>query len=136
MGYHISAYPFLFHALIISAICSIIGPFGGFLASGFKRACKRKASFIQLMFFFSAYQNEPKLCMLQNFGSFIPGHGGVTDRCDCMFLCAAIIHFYYNAFGKSRTESFKKRYINYGFVSISVKEDGTHGLGFCDASHV
>jgi len=90
MGYHISAYPFLFHALIISAICSIIGPFGGFLASGFKRACKRK-----------------------NFGSFIPGHGGVTDRCDCMFLCAAIIHFYYNA-----------------FVSFS------DGLGHFDAPHL
>ncbi len=36
--------------------------------------------------------------ILQNFGSFIPGHGGVTDRCDCMFLCAAIINFYYDAF--------------------------------------
>ena len=46
------------------------------------------------------------LLALQNFGSFIPGHGGVTDRCDCMFLCAAIIHFYYNAFGEERVAAF------------------------------
>ena len=58
MGYHVSAYPFLLHALVISAVCSIIGPFGGFLASGFKRACMRKARFIQFLVFFSAYQNE------------------------------------------------------------------------------
>ena len=38
-----SVYPFLVHAFVISAICSVVGPFGGFLASGFKRACKRKA---------------------------------------------------------------------------------------------
>ena len=55
----------------------------------------------------STFLLSPKPCsnvylprVLQNFGSFIPGHGGVTDRCDCMFLCAAIIHFYYNAFGE------------------------------------
>lgn len=88
-GFQISVYPFLVHAFVISAICSVIGPFGGFLASGFKRACKRK-----------------------NFGSLIPGHGGVTDRCDCMFLCAAIIHFYYNAF---------------------VKEDQINASGYCAA---
>jgi phosphatidate cytidylyltransferase len=33
---------------------------------------------------------------LQNFGSVIPGHGGVLDRCDCMFLMAAFIYVYHN----------------------------------------
>ena len=61
----------LFHGMFISLFCSVIGPFGGFLASGLKRACKRK-----------------------NFGSFIPGHGGVLDRCDCMFLMAGFSYVY------------------------------------------
>ena len=59
------------NGVFISLFCSLIGPFGGFLASGLKRACKRK-----------------------NFGSFIPGHGGVLDRCDCMFLMAGFSYVY------------------------------------------
>ena len=39
---------------------SIIAPFGGFFASGFKRGFK-----------------------IKDFGDFIPGHGGMTDRMDC-----------------------------------------------------
>jgi phosphatidate cytidylyltransferase len=39
---------------------SIIAPFGGFFASGFKRAFK-----------------------IKDFGDSIPGHGGITDRMDC-----------------------------------------------------
>ena len=30
------------HGVAIALICSLVGPFGGFLASGFKRGCKRK----------------------------------------------------------------------------------------------
>jgi len=63
--------PFVIHGLVISVFASILGPFAGFLASGFKRACNRK-----------------------NFGGLIPGHGGVVDRCDCMFLMAAFINVY------------------------------------------
>ena len=59
-GLPISAYPFLFHAFVISAVCSIIGPFGGFLASGFKRACKRKARLIQRSVYLDAYQIATK----------------------------------------------------------------------------
>jgi CDP-diglyceride synthetase len=33
---------FLVHGFVISLFSSLIGPFGGFFASGFKRACKRK----------------------------------------------------------------------------------------------
>ncbi len=39
---------------------SIIAPFGGFFASGFKRGFK-----------------------IKDFGDSIPGHGGMTDRMDC-----------------------------------------------------
>lgn len=35
-------YPFLLHSLSMSVFSSVIGPFGGFFASGFKRAFKIK----------------------------------------------------------------------------------------------
>lgn len=49
-----------FHALVLSMFASIIAPFGGFFASGFKRGFK-----------------------IKDFGDSIPGHGGMTDRMDC-----------------------------------------------------
>lgn len=39
-----SVYPFVLHSLSLSLFSSIIGPFGGFFASGFKRAFKIKVS--------------------------------------------------------------------------------------------
>jgi phosphatidate cytidylyltransferase len=51
---------FQIHAMIISLFASLIAPFGGFFASGFKRAIK-----------------------IKDFADMIPGHGGVTDRMDC-----------------------------------------------------
>ena len=35
-------YPFFIHAIFMSIFASVIGPFGGFFASGFKRAFKIK----------------------------------------------------------------------------------------------
>ncbi|KAE8702037.1 Phosphatidate cytidylyltransferase 1 [Hibiscus syriacus] len=52
--------PVQWHALCLSLFASIIAPFGGFFASGFKRAFK-----------------------IKDFGDSIPGHGGFTDRMDC-----------------------------------------------------
>lgn len=36
-------YPFQIHSMALSTFASLIGPFGGFFASGFKRAFKIKA---------------------------------------------------------------------------------------------
>ena len=55
-----------FHALVLSAFASLIAPFGGFFASGFKRGFK-----------------------IKDFGDSIPGHGGMTDRMDCQVLTRA-----------------------------------------------
>lgn len=55
--------PVQFHALVISLFASLVAPFGGFMASGFKRAFK-----------------------IKDFADKIPGHGGVTDRMDCKVL--------------------------------------------------
>lgn len=38
-------YPFQIHSIALSSFASIVGPFGGFFASGFKRAFKIKVPF-------------------------------------------------------------------------------------------
>lgn len=55
-----SAMPMQVHAVMLGMMASFAAPFGGFFASGFKRAFK-----------------------IKDFGDSIPGHGGMTDRMDC-----------------------------------------------------
>ena len=52
--------PVQIHSFVIALFACTLGPFGGFFASGFKRAFK-----------------------IKDFGNSIPGHGGLTDRFDC-----------------------------------------------------
>lgn len=68
-------YPFMLHSLALSLFSSVLGPFGGFFASGFKRAFKVK-----------------------DFSDVIPGHGGMVDRFDCQFLMAAFTNVYISSF--------------------------------------
>ena len=68
-------YPFVLHSLSLSLFSSIIGPFGGFFASGFKRAFK-----------------------IKDFGDVIPGHGGIVDRFDCQYLMATFVNVYISSF--------------------------------------
>jgi phosphatidate cytidylyltransferase len=56
----ISYAPYQLHLLFMSCFASLVAPFGGFFASGFKRAFN-----------------------IKDFGHSIPGHGGMTDRMDC-----------------------------------------------------
>lgn len=71
----ITIYPFLLHSLSMSLFSSVIGPFGGFFASGFKRAFK-----------------------IKDFGDVIPGHGGIMDRFDCQYLMATFVNVYITSF--------------------------------------
>jgi phosphatidate cytidylyltransferase len=44
---YMTVYPFVLHSLSMSFFSSVIGPFGGFFASGFKRAFKIKVRFFK-----------------------------------------------------------------------------------------
>ncbi|CAN0900999.1 Phosphatidate cytidylyltransferase 2 [Linum grandiflorum] len=71
----ISILPVQWHALWLGLFASIIAPFGGFFASGFKRAFNVK-----------------------DFGDSIPGHGGFTDRMDCQMVMAVFAYIYHQSF--------------------------------------
>jgi len=64
------------HALAMAAFVSLVSPFGGFLASAVKRAHGAK-----------------------DFGSLIPGHGGVVDRFDCQVVTAPFVYLYLKYMG-------------------------------------
>lgn len=71
----VSILPVQWHALCLGLFASIIAPFGGFFASGFKRAFK-----------------------IKDFGDSIPGHGGMTDRMDCQMVMAVFAYIYHQSF--------------------------------------
>ncbi|KAG8658254.1 phosphatidate cytidylyltransferase 1 isoform X3 [Manihot esculenta] len=71
----ISVLPVQWHAMWLGLFASIIAPFGGFFASGFKRAFK-----------------------IKDFGDSIPGHGGFTDRMDCQMIMAVFAYIYHQSF--------------------------------------
>ncbi|KAF9524042.1 cytidylyltransferase family-domain-containing protein [Crepidotus variabilis] len=70
----ISYAPYQIHLLTLACFASLVAPFGGFFASGFKRAFD-----------------------IKDFGDSIPGHGGMTDRMDCQFLMGVFTYVYYSS---------------------------------------
>ncbi|CAM9227018.1 unnamed protein product [Chrysoparadoxa australica] len=63
------------HAMGLALIIGLVGPFGGFFASGLKRAYGVK-----------------------DFGRSIPGHGGALDRFDVQIFILPLVYFYMRAF--------------------------------------
>ena len=69
---NLTVQPLQLHSVVIGLFASLIAPFGGFFASGFKRAYHKK-----------------------DFGTLIPGHGGVMDRVDCQLVMGLFAYIYY-----------------------------------------
>ena len=63
------------HTFVLAIFASVVAPFGGFFASGFKRAFD-----------------------IKDFGTLIPGHGGITDRFDCQILVGMFVFVYLSNF--------------------------------------
>jgi len=96
----VNVLPVQFHALALGLFASLVAPFGGFLASGIKRAYG-----------------------LKDFNSIIPGHGGVMDRLDCQFLMALYTWVHYNAFIRMGTISVPKMLYIYNLLSESEQAE-------------
>mmetsp|Transcript_460 Transcript_460/g.581 ORF Transcript_460/g.581 Transcript_460/m.581 type:complete len:586 (-) Transcript_460:659-2416(-) len=88
--------PMQIHALSLAMFASLVGPFGGFLASAIKRAYG-----------------------IKDFDSIIPGHGGLMDRMDCQFLMALCTWVHYNTFVKMATVSVPKMIYMYNLLKES-----------------
>lgn len=63
--------PVQLHSIALGLFAAAVGPFGGFFASGAKRAFD-----------------------IKDFANLFPGHGGVTDRVDCQLLMAIFTYVY------------------------------------------
>lgn len=73
---------FLIHCGVIAFFAGFIAPFGGFFASGLKRSLK-----------------------IKDFSDVIPGHGGLTDRFDCVLVMSAFISIYVREIVKGNLNS-------------------------------
>jgi phosphatidate cytidylyltransferase len=67
--------PVQLHMVSVAFFASVIGPFGGFLAAGIKRAFD-----------------------IKDFAAFLPGHGGLMDRNDCQMLTALYVAVHLSTF--------------------------------------
>ena len=74
---HVRCSMFMVHSFALAMFASTVAPFGGFFASGFKRAFK-----------------------IKDFAETIPGHGGVTDRLDCQVINSCFSSLYLSNFVK------------------------------------
>ncbi|KAJ3451961.1 phosphatidate cytidylyltransferase photoreceptor-specific [Anaeramoeba flamelloides] len=73
--------PVQLHSIILAIFASLIAPFGGFFASGLKRAIG-----------------------IKDFANTIPGHGGLADRFDCEFVMGCFSYVYLNTFIITNTD--------------------------------
>lgn len=91
--------PFQLHALVLGTFAGLVAPFGGFFASGFKRAFN-----------------------IKDFGDTIPGHGGLTDRFDCQSVLFPLLP----ALCRRRSSVTRRRFImglfTYFYYSSLVRE--------------
>ncbi|KAJ8903028.1 hypothetical protein NDN08_006343 [Rhodosorus marinus] len=99
-GVTFSLAPIQLHGVVIALFTSVLAPFGGFFASGAKRAFKVK-----------------------DFGSIIPGHGGITDRVDCHLVMAVFTYVYVINFVRDRAPDVEKLLIMVTELTLAEQEE-------------
>ncbi|MDO4567858.1 MAG: phosphatidate cytidylyltransferase [Clostridia bacterium] len=60
--------------MLLGLLCAAVGQFGDLFASSIKRACS-----------------------IKDFGTILPGHGGMLDRVDSIIVCAPIVFLFFFA---------------------------------------
>ena len=92
--------PFQVHVLVMATFASLVAPFGGFFASGFKRAFN-----------------------IKDFGHSIPGHGGMTDRMDCQFMMGMFAYVYYSSLirvSRRMAELIQVQHVDVGSIMQAI----------------
>jgi len=89
------AIPVQLHSLLLGFFAGMFAPFGGFFASAMKRAYNVK-----------------------DFGSLIPGHGGVMDRMDCQLIMLFCTHIHYRTFIRLADVTLKTVWANLQKLSV------------------
>lgn len=97
------------HSMVIALFASMIAPFGGFFASGFKRAFK-----------------------IKDFGTSIPGHGGIMDRFDCHIVMSMFTFVYLHQVVFKQNPSLDRILVHISRLSqddqMQLYEELTHTL--------
>jgi len=97
LGVRLTMKPIQLHGMLFALFASLISPFGGFFASGMKRAYGVK-----------------------DFKQLFPGHGGMTDRMDCQFIMGLFAYVYHSTFINS--SFLDVPHIIYSISHLSVEE--------------
>lgn len=90
---------FQFHCVIMAIFASLVAPFGGFFASGFKRAFH-----------------------IKDFASTIPGHGGFTDRMDCQIIMGSFSYLYLHYVLHAATANMTLRQVTEHAMALTSDE--------------
>ena len=127
------------HGIVLAAFASLIAPFGGFFASGMKRAHGIKVweelssslspclppshalfislslslSFLRTSLWLVISLSHPEVATdgyVQDFDSIFPGHGGFYDRFDCQLIMGLCTYVHYVTFIRTSAMSLSVVY--------------------------
>lgn len=110
-GLVVHAEPMQWHAAALAIFASIIGPFGGFFASGAAHppplpghppAAALEPAFRPGRLSPAGFK---RAVGVKDFADTFPGHGGMTDRVDCQLMMAVFSYVYYHNFVADPTVS-------------------------------